>query len=56
MDAMQSTSITISEVEPGVAYFFTVTAYSMIGIESEPSAEVVIIPPVTPDGAPAADR
>ncbi len=56
MDAMQSTSVTISEIEPGIAYFFTVTAYSVLGIESEPAAELAVIPRVAPDGTPAAGR
>lgn len=48
LDVMQSETVTISDLAPGSAYFITVTAYSVDGIESEPSPELLfIVPSVT---------
>lgn len=46
IDAMQTTSITITEVEPGVPCFMTITAYNDLGGESGPAQEVVVIPSI----------
>ena len=44
-DAMQATSITITDLESGVPYFFVITAYNLDGVESEPSAKLAYLPP-----------
>lgn len=44
-DVMQATETAISDLESGVPYFFTITAYDLSGTESEPSAAVAYIPP-----------
>jgi len=42
---MRATETAISDLESGVPYFFTITAYDLSGTESEPSAAVAYIPP-----------
>jgi len=44
-DVMQATETAITDLESGVPYFFTITAYDLSGMESEPSAAVAYIPP-----------
>jgi hypothetical protein len=44
-DVMQATETRIADLESGVPYFFTITAYDLGGTESEPSAVVAYIPP-----------
>ena len=36
----QATSVTVSNLAPGVTYYFAVTAVTALGLESPPSAEV----------------
>lgn len=45
IDAMQSNTVTISDLTPGAAYFVSVTAYTVDGVESEPAPELIFIPP-----------
>jgi len=45
MDVMQATETAIRDLESGVPYFFTITAYDLAGTESEPSTAVAYIPP-----------
>jgi hypothetical protein len=45
IDVMQATTITINDLESGEPYFFSVTAYNLDGVESEPSYKVAYIPP-----------
>jgi hypothetical protein len=42
-DVMQATTTTLTELEPGVPYFFVITAYDFNGVESEPSDKVTHI-------------
>jgi hypothetical protein len=44
-DVMRATETAISDLESGVPYFFTITAYDLSGTESDPSAAVAYIPP-----------
>jgi len=44
-DVMLATETAITDLESGVPYFFTITAYDLAGAESEPSAAVAYIPP-----------
>jgi hypothetical protein len=44
-DVMQATETAIADLEPGVPYFFTITAYDRGGTESDPSAAVVYLSP-----------
>jgi hypothetical protein len=44
-DVMKATETAITDLESGVPYFFTITAYDLSGTESEPSAAVSYIPP-----------
>jgi hypothetical protein len=44
---MQATTVTINDLESGEPYFFSVTAYNLDGVESEPSYKVAYIPPIT---------
>jgi chitodextrinase len=45
IDVMQATTANISDLESGEPYFFSVTAYNLDGVESEPSYKVAYIPP-----------
>lgn len=54
IDTMQSNAVTISDLEPGAAYFVSVTAYTVESIESEPAPELIFIPPSPTESAFAA--
>ena len=45
MDVMESCQATLTDLAPGSAYFISVTAYSVDGVESEPAPELIFIPP-----------
>jgi len=56
MDTMDATSAEISDLIPGVTYFFTATAYDREEMQSAPSAEIAYITRIvaTPSLQPAA--
>lgn len=45
VDVMQMNKVTIPDLTPGAAYFVSVTAYTIDGVESEPAPELIFIPP-----------
>jgi hypothetical protein len=49
-DAGSRTSLTVPNLTEGQRYFFTVTAYSSVGVASEPSGEIsAVVPTLVPD-------
>ena len=46
VDLGNQTSVTISNLQEGIPYFFAVTAYNSLGLESDPSNEVSFTPPI----------
>ncbi len=48
VDAVNATSATISNLVEGVTYYFAVTAYNGVGLESDPSNEAIYTVPLLP--------
>jgi hypothetical protein len=46
IDAGTNTSVTVSNLVPGVTYYFAVTTYTAAGVESMPSSEITYTVPV----------